>query len=231
MKLLQILVITSIVVAAVLLCGCTQNAVPVPPAPSPAASPAAAPAAASPAPATNPYPDAKPLNVPAKFGSGDTTGAATVTKYIVKPTYTWTSPSWRSPSEQAAQTKPNEPQVGYNTETPARGNTFLFIYFRVENTGTKAIVAPSPQQIVVSGDGKTYSYRPVADAGVVIDGITGTQYDYLLGAGGTGGYVQPGPSNAVEGYLIYEVPENIVPDRAFVLANLDYQTSAQWKLA
>jgi len=229
MKPIHVLVITSVVVFAVLVCGCTQvqNAAPVTPAPSPVVSPAAA----SPAPTTNPYPDAKPMRVPVAFGSGDMTGAATVTTYIVKPTYTWTSPSWRSAREQAAHAPPNEVQYGYNTETPARGNTFLFVYFRVENTGTTAIVAPSPNQVVVSGDGKTYSYRPVADSGVVIDGITGTQYDYQLGKGGTGGYVQPGAGNAAEGYLIYEVPADIVPDRAFVLANLDYKTSAQWKLA
>ncbi len=233
MKPIHVLVITSVVVFAVLVCGCTQirNAAPVTPAPSPAVSQAAAPAAASPAPTVNPYPDAKPLNAPAKFGSGDMTGAATVTKYIVKPTYTWTSPAWRSARELVAQAPPNEVQAGYSTEAPAAGNTFLFVYFRVENTGTKAIVAPSPQQVVVSGDGTTYSYRPVADSGVVIDGITGTQYDYQLGTGGTGGYVQPGASNAAEGYLIYEVPAAIIPDRAFVLANLDYKTSAQWKLA
>jgi len=177
-----------------------------------------------------PYPDAKPLNAPAAFGNGDMTGMATVTKYYVKSNYNWTSPSWRSAHELAVYAPSPGVQTGYNTERPAAGNTFLFVFFKVASTSTKAVLAPSPQQIVVAIDGKTYSYRPVSDNEVVIDGISGTQYDYQIGKGGTSGYIQPGASNAAEGYLIYEVPEGMSPDRTYVVANLDYQTRAEWVL-
>jgi len=219
-------VTAGVLVLVLLSCGCTQEQKPVTmvtPTPVPSST-----LTMVPTPTTNPYPDAKPLNTPVAFGSGDMTGTATVTKYYIKPNYTWTSPAWRSAHAQAVYAPALETQTGYNTETPAAGNTFLILYFRIENTGTKAIVAPSPRQIVVSVDGNIYGYLPVSDSGVIIDGISGTQYDYLLGTGGTGGYVQPGPSNAAEGYLIYEIPESATPDKIFILANADYQTQAVW---
>jgi hypothetical protein len=206
-------------------CGCTreQNA------PLVATTPVI-PATASPFPTVNPYPDAKPLNAAAAFGSGDMTGTATITKYVQKQNYNWTSPSWRSPRQQATYAPPLEVQQGFNTEKPADGNRFLFIFFKVTNTGTKAIFAPSPKQIVVAGGGNFYSYHPVADADVTIDGISGRQYDYLIGTGGTGGYIQSGGSNMAEGYLIYEVPDTLSPDQLYVVANLDYRTQAEWRL-
>jgi hypothetical protein len=229
MKPAYTLVITGLLVLFLLACGCTQEPKPAEVTPAPVVSLATSPSPAV-MPVANPYPDAKPLNAPAVFGTGDMTGTATVTKYVIKPNYNWTSPAWRSAREQAAYAPPLGVQTGYNTESPATGSTFLFIFFKVENTGTKAIYAPSPQQIVVFVDGRTYSYHPVSDAEVNIDGIAGTQYDYRIGKGGTGGYVQPGASNAAEGYLIYEVPEGMTPANAFVVANLDHQTRAEWAL-
>jgi hypothetical protein len=219
-----------------LACGCTQEReTPAPPSTQGThvlTTAAATPAETSaPVVTADPYPDAKDLGEPATFGGGDTAGVATVTKYSFAREYTWTSPSWRSAREQATYAPAKEVQEGYNTETPADGNTFLFVYFRVENTAEKALYAPSPQQIVVMGDGKMYSFRPVADSEVSISGISATQYDYLLGSGGTGGYVQPGSSNAVEGYLIYEIPASLPADQIYVVSNLDYKTQARWALA
>lgn len=228
MQPVHIYIITVILVLALFACGCIQeDQVPaVTPVPPPGGSPHV-----TPSPAITPYPGAQPLKALVAFGSGEMTGAATVTKYIVRQEYTWTSPAWRSTREQAALAPGNEPQTGYVTQKPAAGNVFLIIYFRVENTGTKAVYAPSPQQVVVSVNGSTSGYRPVSDAGVTIDGITGKQYDYQIGKGGTGGYIQPGASNAAEGYLMYEVPSGFNPAMAYVVANLDYQTRAAWALA
>jgi hypothetical protein len=219
--------ISIVLVLLLLSCGCTrdQNAPVVATTPAPVI-----PVTASPSPTAHPYPDAKPLNAPVAFGTKDMTGTATVTKFLQKQNYNWTSPSWRSPRQQATYAPPFEVQQGFNTEKPADGSRFLFVFFRVQNTGTSAIFAPSPQQIVVAGGGKTYSYRPVSDADVTIDGVTGRQYDYLIGSGGTGGYIKPGGSNMAEGYLIYEVPDTLPPEELFVVANLDYQTQAAWKL-
>lgn len=181
--------------------------------------------------AENPYPNASAMNVKVPFGTKGMTGTAAVTKYYIRPVYSWTSPSWRSAREQATYAPGNEPQTGFNTEKPAEGSTFLFVFMKFSADGSQPLYVPSPSQVAVAAGGKVYQYRPVSDSGVVIEGITGTQYDYLVGKGGTGGYVQPGASNDVEGYLIYEIPENLPPDRIYVLANLDYQTRGEWRLA
>jgi hypothetical protein len=185
----------------------------------------------SPTPTAVPFPDALAQNEYATFGSADKIGKATVYRYEVKPSYTWTSPSWNSPREQAAASPPLELQRGYNLEKPQEGNTFLFVYVRVMNTGTNAVYAPSAKQFVVSSDGKMYSYSPVHSSDVIIDKVTETQYDYQIGRGGTAGYIQPGESNKAEGYLIYEIPATFSPGTTYVVSNLDYQTTAAWKLA
>ncbi len=92
-----------------------------------------------------PFPNALALNQYASFGSGERQGKGTVYRYEVRPTYTWTSPSWNSPREQVATSQPLELQPGYNIETPKPGNTFLFVYVRVANTGIKAVNAPAAQ--------------------------------------------------------------------------------------
>ena len=71
--------------------------------------------------------------------------------------------------------------------------------------------APAAQQFVAYTGGKTYSYSSVDSSDVVIDKASGTQYDYQIGRGGEVGYVQPGESNAADGYLIYEVPARSFP--------------------
>jgi hypothetical protein len=92
------------------------------------------------------------------------------------------------------------------------------------------VYAPSAQQFVVSSNGVVYSYTSVRSSDVTIDGVTGTQYDYQIGRGGTVGYVQPGESNAADGYLIYEIPASFTPATTYVVSNLDYKTQAVWRL-
>jgi len=183
----------------------------------------------TPTPTPVPFPNALALNEYATFGSGNEQGTATVYKFEVKSDYNWTSPSWNSPAQQQAS-QPLGLQRGYNTEKPQAGNVFLFVYVRVLNTGTNAVYAPSAQQFVVSNDGKVYNYTSVRSSDVTIDGVTGTQYDYQIGRGGTVGYVQPGESNAADGYLIYEIPASFTPATTYVVSNLDYKTQAVWRL-
>jgi hypothetical protein len=181
-------------------------------------------------PSTIPFPNALALNEYATFGSGNEQGKATVYRYEIRPNYNWTSPSWNSPREQVAASQPLELQRGYNMEKPQAGNTFLFVYVRVMNTGNKAVYAPSGKQFVVSSEGKMYNYSPVPSSDVIIDKVTGTQYDYQVGWSGAVGYVQPGESNTADGYLIYEMPASFSPDTTYVVSNLDYQNKAVWKL-
>jgi hypothetical protein len=184
----------------------------------------------SPTPTAVPFPNALALNEFATFGSGDMIGKATVFGYDIKPSYNWTSPSWNSPAEQAAASPPLELQRGYTSEKPQEGNTFLFVHVSVLNTGKNAVYAPSAKQFVVNSNGTLYNYSPVHGSDVIIDKVPGTQYDYQIGRGGVVGYIQPGESNAADGYLIYEIPANFSPTTTYIVSNLDYQNQAVWKL-
>lgn len=178
------------------------------------------------------FPNALGLNQYVTFGSGDTQGKATVYRYQVKPTYDWTSPSWNSAREQLAASDPLELQRGFNRETPKEGNTFLFVYVRVQNTGTKNLFVPSAKQFVVFSDGKSYSYSPIASSDVVISNVLDTQFANRNGQRDPIEFIQPqaGEQNIVEGYLIYEIPAQFNPETTYVVSNIDYQNQAVWKL-
>jgi hypothetical protein len=176
------------------------------------------------------YPDALAVGQYSTFGSGTKEGKATVYRYSVNPTYNWTEPSFNSPHDQLAASGPNGIQHGYITETPGDGNTFLFVYVRVIDTGTTAMYIPSPSQFVVINGGTAYNYTSVRSSDVVIHNVFENQYDFRLGADGVIGNIQPGDSNAAEGYLIYEVPQSIPAQDTYVIVNLDYQTRAVWRL-
>jgi hypothetical protein len=207
--------------------GCTTTS---PPLPTPTSVPTTPMVTFSPTLTAVPFPNALALKQYATFGSADKIGQATVYAFEIKPNYNWTSPSWNSPSEQGAASPPLEIQKGYTMEKPREGNTFLFVYVRVMNPGKNAVYAPSAKQFVLNSNGTFYNYSSVSGADVIIDKVTGTQYDYQIGRGGTVGYIQPGDSNKAEGYLIYEIPVTFSPKTTFVVSNLDYQTQAVWRL-
>ncbi|MDP3564082.1 MAG: hypothetical protein Q8R70_06285 [Methanoregula sp.] len=207
-------------------CGCTST-------PPQAAAPATAvstPVITTAAPTAVPYPDALDLGQKAAFGTEDKTGELAVYRAEVKQNYTWNSPSWNSPREQAASGPLLDTQRGYNTATPQPGNTFLFVFIKAASTGKNAAYAPSPQQCVVNIHEQTYAYQTVPGADVTISGISQNQYDFLLGKGASGGYIQPGASNAVDGYLIYEVPAPVDPKNTYLLCNLDQKIQKFWRL-
>lgn len=215
-------------VLLVVFSGCTGTA----PAPQPVVTPVLVTFLSTPAPTAtpDPYPHALALNVPVSFGTGTKTGNITASGYSVRPTYSWVDPSWNSPREQVESSKPLETQKGYNTKKSQDGNTFLFVYVNVAGTGTEAVYAPSPKQIVVVSEGKTYEYTSLATAQTLVDGELGKQYDFQIGTGGTGGYIQPGKSNNVKGFLIYEVPATVSLEKTYVIASPDAKTQDVWKL-
>ena len=182
-------------------------------------------------PTAEPYPAALGLDEYSCFGGEMKQAGATVYRYEIRPHYNWTSSSWNSPREQAAASLPLELQNGYNMEKPAEGNTFLFIFIRVENNGDRPAYAPSAKQFVVYSNGNMYNYTSVHSSDVVIDGVSGKQYDYQTGQqDGSVGYIQSGESNRAEGYLIYEIPAPFSPGTTYVVSNLDYQSKAEWIL-
>jgi hypothetical protein len=227
MKFFYTIAVFGVLFFVLLFSGCTSTS---PPAPTPTSVPTTAVEKLSPTPTVIPFPNALALNEYATFGNGNGQGKATVYRHEVKLNYNWTSPSWNSPGEQAAASRPLELQHGYNTEKPKEGNIFLFIYVRVLNTGNRALYAPSAKQFVVFKDGNVYNYSSVHGSDVIIDKVSATQYDYQIGQGGTVGYIQPGESNKADGYLIYEIPAPFSPGTTYVMSNLDYQNKSVWKL-
>jgi hypothetical protein len=223
------LAILATIILLVALSGCTGTS----PAPQPVIS-TPVPVTPSPAPTLaptpDPYPNASAPNMPVPFGSGKKTGEMTVYGYTVRPSFSWGDPSWNSPRQQAASGSPLETQKGYNTKKPQDGNTFLFVYLNVAGTGSESVYAPSPSQIIVVSNGKTYGYSSLESAQTIVDGELGHQYDYLIGTGGTGGYVQPGKSNNIKGFLIYELPASFTPEKTYVVATPDSLTKGVWKL-
>jgi hypothetical protein len=181
-------------------------------------------------PAVSAFPGALALGQFATFGTEGRQAKATIYKYEIRANYNWTAPTFNNLGSQSAASGSNEVQQGYTTQKPKAGNTFLFIYVSLVNTGTSAIYAPSASQFVVSSNGMVYNFTSVQGSDVVIDTVPGTQYDYQIGRGGLVGYIQPGESNKADGYLIYEVPAAISLKDAYVLVNLDYQNRAVWKL-
>lgn len=221
------------VLVLVLLCsGCTSTPRQAP-SPTSTTTPVISPATTVPTlvPAAAAYPEAQAVGQYATFGSGTHTGKATVYRYAIKPAYNWTEPTLNSAHDQVSATGSSGIQHGYITETPGDGNTFLFVYVRVIDTGTTEMYIPSPSQFVVIAGGTAYNYTSVRSSDVVIDNVYENQYDFRLGTTGIVGEIKPGDSNAVEGYLIYEVPQSISAQDTYVVANIDYQTRAVWRLA
>jgi hypothetical protein len=54
--------------------------------------------------------------------------------------------------------------------------------------------------------------------------------DYGYSHGQKLGYVIPGESNAVEGYIIYEVPASMTPEKTYVAVTLPDKGEAFWVL-
>jgi hypothetical protein len=233
MKFFYYVVVTGVLISFLILSGC-MNTSPVSPTPIPTPVATSTPVTAVTLPlptlTPSPFPAALALGQYADFESGNTQGRATVYRYDIRPNYNWTSPSFNSPSEQAAASPPLERQQGFNMERPQEGNVFLFIFVRVENTGNNAVYAPSGKQFVVSSGGKIYNFTSLHSSDVLVDKVSGTQYDYQIGRGGVVGYVQPGISNAADGYLIYEVPATFSPSSTYILGKLNFVTQAEWKL-
>ena len=227
MKIIYTIAIFGVLFLVLLFSGCTSTS---PPVQTQTSVPTTAVVILSPTPTAVLFPDALALNEYATFGSADMIGKTTVYGYEIKPDYNWTSPSWNSPREQGAASPPLDIQRGYTMEKPQEGNTFLFVFVRVLNTGKNAVYAPSAKQFVLNSKGTLYNYSSVHDSDVIIDKVPGTQYDYQIGRGGTVGYVQPGESNKADGYLIYEIPAPFSPETTYVVSNLDYQNKAVWKL-
>ena len=221
MKSVYLIAVFGILVLGLLVAGCTQQ-VQAPPTITVTPTP-------TPTPVPPPFPNAIALNSYANYGGGDRQAEATVYAYKVLANYNWTSPMWNSPFAQVAA-GPSGVEYGYNTETPHAGNTFLFVWIKIINTGKYAMYVPGPNQWTVFTNGVEYNQSAIPTPQVTIDQIPGKQYTDLVDSSGTT-VVQPGASNDLDGYLIYEIPSSFDPTATYVACNLDFINQTVWKLA
>lgn len=233
MKPFHIIGILGITMVLIFCAGCTSSSQLAPPQPATATSAPTPPTnIATPVPTVTPYPGTLALNQVVPFGQADRTGTVTVYKAKVLPNYSWTDPTFNSPRDQqkAGDTLLSK-QYGYNTQNPAEGNVYLFVYPRLTNTGTDSLGALSTGQFIVNYDGKDYASQTVSSSHLTFADGLGSPYNYDAENGGVTGFIVPGSANAADGFLIYEVPASFDIRKAAVMVTLDGGNKAAWALA
>jgi hypothetical protein len=180
----------------------------------------------------DPYPGALRLTDRFSFGSGTIASEATVYRYWINDTYEWH----------------NDNDNRYYVEKPRKGNKFLFVFVHMQNNGDYRVWFPPAGNIVVSNNGATYRedqshYKPNKasdeDATPVeikevmyYQKLNGDEYaeDFGFSHGTELAYLYPGKSNAVDGYIVYQVPESLVPEETYLLISFNARDQGIWKL-
>ena len=229
------------ILALVFSAGCATHEQPKPPAttvtPVPTPLPTPSPEATTPTPAaTTPaplYPDALRLKVPMTFGNGTTwTTDAAVNRIWINDSYRWFNPE----------------ENQYETRVASEGKKFLIVFLTMVNRGTERAPLPPRGNIYVLFDNAVvspYTMHPLPtmnpNSVPSIARIAEIEYsrnvysseqaeDYGYSHGQKLAYVNPGESNAVEGYLIYEVPASVVPETTYMRILMPDKTEGTWVL-
>jgi len=216
-RLLPILLSLLLIVA--LAPGCSEKNAPLPAAtPTPAAPittplPSTPPVTSvAPSPSPQPFPQALSLGDLYRYGREDVAMQATVYRVKAMDGYEWWSPQWGR----------------YWNTTPKTGNHFIFALVRLVDGGTARARLPSPAMFVLRGDGGSYIETSDRDSSLPIKGIEVKQYDYFYDR--TAGWIDPGESNRVDGFLLFEVPENLAPENTYLGVTFQSNADAVWKL-
>ena len=171
-----------------------------------------------------------------RYGPAGYTIEASVYRYRYLDRYSWWDPNWGK----------FFPEVPTNTS-----GRFLFIFLSIENEGTQAQWIPSPDAITVSSPGAgDILHRSYWNASYYNEfenktfrhdypwvrelGVNDRDYEYLREFGFQGeqggGFLWPGSSNAIHGYLVYEVPRDLTPENTTVSIWFNNQSWASWGL-
>lgn len=180
----------------------------------------------------DPFPDALILKERFNFGSGNIASEATVYRFWINDTYEWH----------------NDMDNRYYVEKPRAGNKFLFVFVHLQNNGDYRVWFPPAGNIIVSHNGASYTedqshYKPNKasdeDATPIevkevmyFQKLNGDEYaeDFGFSHGTELAYLYPGSSNAVDGYIVYQVPKSLVPEETYVLISFNAQDQGVWKL-
>lgn len=206
------------------------------PATTPAANVTATSAPATLAPVPSPtemFPGALALKQPFTFGTGDVISEGTVYRYWLNDTY-----QWRDPIDNR-----------FFPQVPPKGDRYLFVFIDIVNRGNTRVWPPVSGSIHLWYAGKEYRLDPEHALPDQIKGendmtirIGEIQYyrqlysselvtDYGYSHGKKLGFLYPGESNALDGYLIYVVPASLAPNETYVQIAFNGNDTAVWKLA
>lgn len=180
------------------------------------------------------YPEALALKAMFPY-AGDTPrkSEATVYRFWSNNTY-----SWYNPAENA-----------YETNVAPSGKKYLFIFVTIVDSGTERIPIPSQNNIYVEYNGEMIPRDPThplptknTDSSPKVSRVAEIEFykklfgnsEYVEDFGYSHGmkldFVNPGESNAVDGYIIFEVPEELTPEKAYVRIMSPGISTAIWKL-
>ena len=237
-----VLIIAAIAVLVVLpklqdssLPGMTGPQTPAPtPLPTPAPAPVSIETTAEPTPRPELFPDALALRELFHFNNESKYASrATVYRVWMNETYQWH----------------NDMDNRYYVQKPKAGNKYLLIFVNIENIGSDGYPYPKSNMIVVHNGGNLYRvdtshYLPNkagnrdATAIEIFEIETFSDYfrqeyveDYGYSHGTTQDFVFPGKGNAIDGYLIYEVPASLLPEETYVEIVFDGEDREVWKLS
>jgi hypothetical protein len=167
------------------------------------------------------------------FGNGTMwKSEATVYRIWMNDSYRWFSPDDNQ----------------YYTKIAPYGKKYLFIFIWMVCQGTDRAPLPQQNNIYVLYDNAIISHDPThplptknPDSSPKVVRIGEIEFskkrldseyieDFGYSHGLRLGYINPGVSNAVDGYIIYEVPLSLTPEKAYVSIVLPEGDTANWKL-
>ena len=186
----------------------------------------------APTPTPDPFPNALLVKDGFPFGSGKVASEATVYRVWMNETYQWH----------------NDMDNKYYPERAKSGNKFLFVFLNVFNKGDTRVWPPTAGNVKVHYDGQVYSSDPnhfipdkSSDRKATAIEVKEVQYfsklygseyveDYGYSHGTQYAYLYPGKSNAIDGYLIFQVPASLTPDKAYAQVEFNGNEVGVWKL-
>jgi hypothetical protein len=201
-----------LIVCAALASGCTQQApAAVTPEPTGTPAPEVTPEA-TPTPEPSPFPGALALSEIYRYGTPENERELKVTRYALNETYHIYDPAWGT---------------NYGTVKPAEGYQFLFVFLSVRHNGTGLETgAPFHGGFFVLSDGVYYSYKSDRTDSVttIVDSFAARSEDYSSRE-------TLRRWETREGFLVFEVPKTLSPEKTYITIDLGNDRVPAWKLA
>jgi hypothetical protein len=167
------------------------------------------------------------------FGNGTKwNSVATVYRIWINDTYRWFSPE----------------NNRYYTKIAPPGKKYLLVFISMVDMGTDRAPLPQQNTMYLLSDGAVISPDPShilpsknPDSSPKVVRIGEVEWskkrfdseyveDFGYSHGQILGYINPGVSNAVDGYVIYEVPASLTPENAYLGIVMPQSEIAFWKL-